>query len=130
VWCASGAAGWPRPVTAAQESLTVRIKKGDTVEVIDGKDRGKRGEVLRVVPKDNRVVVQGLNLRKKHQRARPGPGGRQLAPEILTFEGAMDASNVMIICPKCGERTRVGYRRDADGAVSRVCKQCDAALEA
>jgi large subunit ribosomal protein L24 len=106
----------------------VKIKKGDTVEVIAGKERGKRGEVLRVLPKDNRVIVQGLNLRKKHQRARPGAGGRQLAPEIMTFEGAMDASNVMLICPKCGERTRTGYRRGEDG-VTRVCKQCEEALD-
>jgi large subunit ribosomal protein L24 len=101
----------------------VKIKKGDTVEVIAGKDRGKRGEVLRVTPKDNRVVVQGLNLRKKHQKARPTAGGRQSAPEILTFEGPMDAANVMLICPKCGERTRVGYQRD-DGRSARVCKNC------
>jgi large subunit ribosomal protein L24 len=108
----------------------VKIKKGDTVEVIAGKDRGKRGEVLRVTPKDNRVVVQGLNLRKKHQRARPGAGGRQLAPEILTFEGPMNAANVMLICPKCGERSRVGYQRDEDGSVSRVCKSCEELLDA
>lgn len=107
----------------------MRIKKADTVEVIAGKDRGKRGEVLRVAPKDNRLVVQGLNLRKKHQRARPGAGGRQLAPEILTFEGPMDAANVMIICPKCGERVRVGYQRDGDGSVSRICKQCEELLD-
>lgn len=108
----------------------MKIKKGDTVEVITGKDRGKRGEVLRVAPKGNRVVVQGLNLRKKHQRARPGAGGRQLAPEILTFEGPMDAANVMIVCPKCGERSRVGYQRDEDGSVSRVCKSCEELLDA
>jgi large subunit ribosomal protein L24 len=74
--------------------------------------------------------VQGLNLRKKHQRARPGAGGRQLAPEILTFEGPMDAANVMLICPKCGERSRVGYKRDEDGSVSRVCKSCEELLDA
>ena len=108
----------------------MKIKKGDTVEVIAGKDRGKRGEVLRVTPSSNRLVVQGLNLRKKHQRARPGAGGRQLAPEILTFEGPMDAANVMLICPKCGERSRVGYRRDDDGAVSRVCKSCEEPVDA
>jgi large subunit ribosomal protein L24 len=102
----------------------VKIKKGDTVEVIAGKDRGKRGEVLRVLPQDNRVVVQGLNLRKKHQRARPGAGGRQLAPEILTFEGPMDASNVMLVCPKCGERVRVRPYRDDDGP-ARICPECE-----
>jgi large subunit ribosomal protein L24 len=107
----------------------VRIKKADTVEVIAGKDRGKRGEVLRVLPSKNRVIVQGLNLRKKHQRARPGAGGRQLAPEIVTFEGSMDASNVMLICPKCGERVRVRHPRDEDGKAARVCPECGNKLD-
>jgi large subunit ribosomal protein L24 len=107
----------------------VNIKKADTVEVIAGKDRGKRGEVLRVLPGKNRVIVQGLNLRKKHQKARPGAGGRQLAPEIVTFEGSMDAANVMVICPKCGERIRVRHPRDEDGKASRVCPECGNKLD-
>jgi large subunit ribosomal protein L24 len=107
----------------------VQIKKADTVEVIAGKDRGKRGEVLRVLPTKNRVIVQGLNLRKKHQRARPGAGGRQLAPEIVTFEGSMDASNVMVICPKCGERIRVRTPRGEDGKPTRECPECGNKLD-
>ena len=63
----------------------MKIKKGDTVEVIAGKDRGKRGEILRVLPVKNRVIVQGLNLRKKHQRGGQSAQGRQTAPEIVTF---------------------------------------------
>ena len=102
----------------------MKIKKGDTVEIIAGKERGKRGAVLRVMPGKNRVIVQGLNLRKKHQRAGQSAGGRQTAPEIVTFEGAVDVSNVMLICPKCGERVRVGYQRDEAGKVSRVCPEC------
>jgi len=108
----------------------VKIKKGDTVEIIAGKERGKRGPVLRVMPSKNRVIVQGLNLRKKHQRAGQGAGGRQVAPEIVTFEGAVDASNVMIICPKCGERVRVGYQRDEAGKVTRVCPECENVMDA
>ena len=108
----------------------MKIKKGDTVEIIAGKERGKRGPVLRVMPSKNRVIVQGLNLRKKHQRAGQGAGGRQVAPEIVTFEGAVDASNVMLICPKCGERVRVGYQRDEAGKVTRVCPECENALDA
>jgi large subunit ribosomal protein L24 len=107
----------------------VNIRKADTVEVIAGKDRGKRGEVLRVLPGKNRVIVQGLNLRKKHQRARPGAGGRQLPPEIVTFEGSMDASNVMVICPKCGERIRVRTPRAEDGQTTRECPECGNALD-
>jgi len=108
----------------------VRIKKEDTVEIIAGKDRGKRGKVLKVLPNENRLVVQGLNLRKKHQRARPGRGGRQLPPEIVSFEGAMNASNVMLICPKCGRRVRVGYQRGENGRSARVCKKCHEAVDA
>jgi large subunit ribosomal protein L24 len=109
--------------------LTVKIKKGDTVEIIAGKDRGKRGEVLRVLPADKRVIVQGLNLRKKHQRAGQGANGRQVAPEIVTFEGTLDASNVMLICPKCGERVRVHYQHNEDGKTTRVCPECENALD-
>jgi large subunit ribosomal protein L24 len=109
---------------------TVNIKKGDTVLIIAGKDRGKQGQVLRVLPRDQRVVVQGLNQRKKHQRARPTAAGRQLAPEILIFDAPMHASNVMLVCPKCGEATRVGAQRTEAGKSVRVCRQCEALIDA
>jgi large subunit ribosomal protein L24 len=103
----------------------MKIKKGDTVEVIAGKDRGKRGEVLRVLPAKNRVIVQALNLRKKHQRGGQNASGRQTTPEIVTFEGSMNASNVMLICPKCGERVRVRSQRSETGKPQRVCPECE-----
>jgi len=107
----------------------MKLKKGDTVQIVAGKDKGQRGEVLRVSPKDHRVVVQGLNIRKKHQRARQNPNmARQMAPEILQFEGPMDASNVQLVCPKCGELTRVGHQRDDEG-VTRVCRKCQAGID-
>ena len=108
----------------------MNIKKGDTVQLIAGKDRGKRGEVLKVLPKENRLVVQGLNLRKKHQRAHQTARARQTAPEILVFDGPMDAANVMLVCPKCGELARVGHQRGAEGKRLRVCKSCEAVLDA
>ena len=108
----------------------MKIMKGDTVEVIAGKDRGKRGEVLRVMPVKNRVIVQGLNLRKKHQRGGQTAAGRQTTPEIVTFEGTMDASNVMLICPKCGERVRVQSQRSVEGKAQRVCPECKNVLGA
>ena len=104
----------------------MNIKKGDTVEIVAGNDKGKRGEVLRVIPETNRVVVQAANLRKKHQKqaqtqARQG----QIKPGIIQFEGPMNASNVMIVCPKCGEAARVGHQRDAaTGKRQRVCRNC------
>ncbi len=109
----------------------MNIKKGDTVEIIAGKDKGKRGEVLRVLPTENRVVVQGLNIRRKHQRAQQMARvrGGQTAPEIVQFEGPLDASNVMLVCPKCGEPARVGRQRNAAGRGARVCRRCQAIID-
>ena len=104
-----------------------RIKKGDTVEVITGDSRGVRGEVMRVVPKDDRVVVAGVNVVKKHQR--PMRAGRgEVQPGIIEFEMPIDASNVMPVCPVCNQRTRVGYREE-DGQKVRVCKKCDQVID-
>ena len=86
-----------------------RIKIGDTVEVLSGKDRGEQGEVLRVDTKTNRVVVERVNVAKKHQR--PMQAGRQnIQPGIIEFEAPIHQSNVMLICPQCNERVRVGFR--------------------
>jgi large subunit ribosomal protein L24 len=104
----------------------VRIIRGDTVEVINGRDKGMRGEVLRVFPKDDRVVVQGIALRKKHQR-QIQTGGRTMSPGIIQFESPIHISNVMLVCPKCGEVTRVGLVME-DGERKRVCKKCQAEI--
>lgn len=111
--------------------MDVKIRKGDTVEVISGRDvdKGKRGEVIRVIPDDRRVVVQGVNMRTKHQREVQA-GNRRMQPGIVRFEAPIDISNVMLVCPKCGKATRVGVSREADGAARRVCKKCDALLDA
>ena len=99
------------------------IRKGDTVEVISGNDRGVRGTVQRVMPRDGRVAVSGVNIVKKHQRAvRAGRG--QVQAGIIEFEGPVHISNVMLVCPRCDERTRVGSMREEDGRPARVCKQC------
>lgn len=110
--------------------MITKIKKGDTVEVISGRleDRGKRGEVIKLLPKNGRVVVQGVNMRKKHQKQVQTQGNRNLAPGIIEFEGPMHISNVMLVCPKCDEPTRVGIQRDGDKVV-RVCKSCQALIE-
>jgi large subunit ribosomal protein L24 len=101
---------------------TMRIRRDDVVEVISGNDRGARGRVLRAIPKDRRVVVESVNIRKKHQSAIQAGRG-QVQPGIIQFEAPIDVSNVMLICPNCDERTRVGLRRE-DGEVVRVCKKC------
>jgi large subunit ribosomal protein L24 len=104
-----------------------RIKKGDTVEVIAGKDLGERGEVLEVRPKDDRVVVQGVNILKRHRKARQA-GNRQVPAQIVEFEGPIHLSNVMVVCPSCSKRVRVGFRMREDGK-TRFCKKCDADLD-
>jgi large subunit ribosomal protein L24 len=100
----------------------IRIRKGDEVEIISGNDRGARGRVLRAIPKDRRVVVESVNIRKKHQSAVQAGRG-QVQAGIIQYEAPIDVSNVMLVCPNCGERTRIGLRRE-EGGVIRVCKKC------
>jgi large subunit ribosomal protein L24 len=111
-------------------SAKTKIKKGDTVQVITGKreDKGKRGEVIRMEPKENRIVVQGVNMRKKHQRQFQAEG-RTMNPGIIEFEGSLDISNVMLVCPNCNEPTRVGIRRYENGLPYRFCKKCEADID-
>ncbi len=105
----------------------MRIKRDDTVEIITGNDKGARGRVLRAFPKERRVVVESVNIRKKHQR--PMQAGRsQVQAGIIQFEAPIDVSNVMLVCPQCNEPTRVGIRRD-DGVRVRVCKKCGEDIE-
>lgn len=105
-----------------------RVKTGDTVEVIAGKDLGERGAVVSILVKDNRVVVEGVNRAKKHEKAKQ-IGNRQIPAQIVEFNAPLHLSNVMLVCPTCDKRTRVGYRFIADGRKVRFCKQCDANIE-
>ena len=109
--------------------MKIKIKKGDVVEVVTGRqeDKGKRGEVIRVEPKGHRVVIQGVNFRKKHQ-SQVQTQGRTMSPGIIEFEGSIDISNVMLICPKCDEPSRIGIQRE-QGEARRVCKKCDALFD-
>ena len=108
----------------------MKIKSGDTVEVLTGRriDKGKRGEVIRVIPDEHRIVVQGINIATKHQRQVQSEG-RNINPGIVKFEAAMDISNVMLVCPKCNKTTRVGIVRDDDGKTQRQCKKCSALFD-
>lgn len=96
-----------------------KIKKGDIVEVITGKDKGKQGKVLKVFPKTSRIIVEGVNFQKKHYRARRA--GEQ--SQIITREGPIHISNVKLVCPKCGQPTRVGFKIVGDRKL-RYCKKC------
>jgi len=110
--------------------MNVKIRKGDTVEVISGslEDKGKRGEVISVQVDDRRVVVQGVNIRTKHQKQTQTSRGRTINPGRIKLEGPMDISKVMLVCPKCNEPTRVSVSRDESGA-HRVCKHCQALID-
>lgn len=112
--------------TAARPAK-LRIKRDDTVEVLRGKDRGKRGKVHKALPREGKVLVSGVNIAKKHVRARPGL--RQAG--IIQQELPLDASKVALVCPKCGQATRVGYRFVGEGAgrrKERYCKTCNEAV--
>lgn len=103
----------------------MKIKKNDTVLVLTGKDAGKTAKVLVALPKDNKVVVDGVNVQKKHKKARSA----QEVSSIANQSGPIDASNVMVVCSACGKATRVAYKVEGDKKV-RVCKKCGAVLDA
>jgi large subunit ribosomal protein L24 len=117
----------------------MRIKKGDTVQMITGKDRGKQGRVVDARPVDRKVVVENLNQVKRHQRPRPvrdasRMGGTQIIPGgIIERPAAVDVSNVMLVCPTCKRPTRVGMKeKDVKGGETvrvRICKRADCAQE-
>lgn len=97
-----------------------RVKRDDQVLVISGKDRGKRGKVRRVFPVDGRVVVEGLNLVKRHlRRSEQNPQGA-----ILSRESRLPADRVMPVCPKCNRGVRVGFKLLQDGSKQRTCRRC------
>lgn len=98
----------------------LHVRKGDRVRVIAGNYKGATGQVLRAIPSRGQVVVDGVNMRKRHQRPSPSnPEGG-----IVTFEAPISVSNVMLICPHCDDASRYGTRRDQDGTVERICKRC------
>ncbi len=98
--------------------MGLKIRRGDTVVVVSGKEKGKRGEVERVIPRKNRVVVGGVNERTRH--ARPTQNNQQ---GLYTFNAPIDVSNVMLVDPSSGEPTRVGYRFTDSGEKIRVAKR-------
>lgn len=109
---------------AHKEAIKVHVKTGDTVVVLSGKDKGKKGKVLGVSPKEQKVIIEGLNMVSKHVKPRKmGQAGG-----IIKAEGAMYSSKVQIICSKCNKPTRVGHNIAADGSKERVCKKCGGSL--
>lgn len=105
-----------------------RIKKGDTVEVIAGKDLGERGPVVSVLVKEERVVVEGVNVLKRHEKAKQA-GRQQVKAQIVEFNGPIHLSNVMLVCPSCDKASRIGFKVREDGTKTRFCKKCSADID-
>jgi large subunit ribosomal protein L24 len=98
----------------------LKIRKGDRVRVLAGKDRGKEGEVMRALPREGKVIVEGVNIARKSQR----PTRTTQQGGIIDKDMPIQVSNVALVCPACGKATRVGYKTDASGDKVRVCKKC------
>jgi len=103
----------------------MKIRKNDTVLVITGKDKGKKGKVRFAYPKDERVVVEGINFIKRHARAR----GRVRQAGIIELEAPIHVSNVMLLCDKCNHPTRIGFRILQDGRKVRACRSCGEVID-
>ena len=107
-------------------STVTAIKKNDNVLVISGRDRGKRGRVLRVIPDKQRVVVEGVNFIKRHTRPNPQ---KNIKGGIVEREAPLHASNVQLVCPECSAATRVGRQRLDDGRRVRICRKCKGVVD-
>ena len=102
---------------------TMKVKKGDNVLIIAGKDKGRTGKILRALPREMKILVEGINLKKKHVRPkREGEKG-----QVVSVPAPMDASDVKLVCPKCGKATRVGYKIEKDKKF-RICKKCESEI--
>jgi large subunit ribosomal protein L24 len=106
--------------------LQTPIRKNDNVIVTTGKDSGKRGRVLRVLPEKNRLIVEGVNIIKRHTRPNPS---KNVKGGIVQREASLHASNVQLVCPECTEATRVGRRTLEDGRKVRVCRKCEGVID-
>ncbi len=103
----------------------MKVRKNDTVLVIVGKDRGKRGKVRQALPKESRVAVEGVNMVKRHMR----PRGATRQAGIIEREAPIHVSNVMLLCTKCNRPTRIGFRFLEDGRKVRICRRCEEVIE-
>lgn len=106
--------------------LLTPIRKNDNVVVLTGKDRGKRGRVLKVLPERNRLIVEGVNFIKRHTKPNPS---RNIKGGIVEREASLHASNVQLVCPECGAPARIGRRLLDDGRKVRICRKCHGVLD-
>jgi large subunit ribosomal protein L24 len=106
--------------------LATPIRKNDNVLVITGKDRGKRGRVLRVDPEKNRLIVEGVNIIKRHTKPNPQ---KNVKGGVVEREASVNASNVQLVCPECGKQTRIGRKILGDGRKVRICRKCEGVVD-
>ena len=109
--------------------LATPIRKNDNVLVIAGKDRGKRGRALKMLPGEDgkvRLIVEGVNMVKRHTKPNPG---KQVKGGIVSKEASLHASNVQLVCPECGIQTRIGHKLLGDGRKVRICRKCEGVVD-
>jgi large subunit ribosomal protein L24 len=106
--------------------LQTPVRRNDNVIVVTGKDRGKRGRVLKVLPEKNRLVVEGVNIIKRHTKPNPG---RNIKGGLVEREAPLHASNVQVVCPECGKATRIGRKVLGDGRKVRICRKCEGVVD-
>ena len=102
------------------------IRKNDNVVVTTGRDSGKKGRVLKVIPGKNRVIVEGVNVIKRHTKPNPQ---KQIKGGVVEREASIHASNVQLVCPECGKQTRVGRKILGDGRKVRICRKCEGVVD-
>lgn len=105
--------------------MALKIKKNDNVEIVAGKEKGKRGKILLLFPDENRVIIEKINMVKKHSR----PSGQTKQGGIVEKEGKINLSNVMLICGKCNKGVRVGYKILESGEKVRICRSCNEEID-
>lgn len=105
--------------------MTQGIRRDDNVRVLTGREAGKEGKVRKVLPEKQRVVIEGVNIVKRHMKRR----GMAIQAGIIEMEAPIHVSNVMLLCTKCGRPTRIGHRVLADGSKARVCRRCNEIIE-
>jgi large subunit ribosomal protein L24 len=103
----------------------VHVRKGDLVQALSGKDNGKRGKVLEVIPKKGRVIVDGVNITKRHTK----PTKEMPQGGVVERPSPLDASKVQLVCGNCDSPVRIGHEREADGSVTRTCKECGRSID-
>ena len=107
-------------------AIKLHVRKNDQVEVLSGRDRGKRGKVLRVIPDRRRAIVERVNMIKRHTRPNPQ---QNIKGGVVEREGSLDLSNLMVVCPECDTKTRVRHKVLTDGRKVRTCASCEGVID-